>query len=227
LNPRDVKTARVLLRHQAVKLIQVERANQRAERAPKYGRLSMWRAYGGDTNVAFVFNNKPFFNDKSTTNAFSSPVLYCDRHSFLTNFEEVVANLETHLELAKQIGGEALKGILEGIFHFAAISPKHPGFAEEKEWRVIFSPTIFPSERLGYDLEVVGGVPQRVYKFPLENFPEDEVAGVTLSELLEEIIIGPTQNAYTVYNALVDALDKAGVEDAARKVRISDIPLRR
>lgn len=27
----------------------------------RYGRLSMWRAYGGETNVALVMNNAPFF----------------------------------------------------------------------------------------------------------------------------------------------------------------------
>jgi hypothetical protein len=193
----------------------------------QYGRLSMWRAYGGDTNVAFVFNNGPFLRESNATNAYTSPVLYCDPERFTDNFVEVVANLEKYLPIAKAMGGERVKGLLESMFHFASLSAKHPGFAEEREWRVILSPTVFPTKKLRWDIEIVDGAPQRVYKFPLKNFPEDGFFGATIPELLEEIIIGPTANSYIIYDALTYALQEAGVEDATAKVRISDIPLRR
>lgn len=48
----------------------------------KYGRLSMWRAYGGDTNVALVVNNTPFFSQSAAITAFTSPVLFQDADSF-------------------------------------------------------------------------------------------------------------------------------------------------
>ena len=42
----------------------------------KYGRLSMWRAYGGTTNVALVMDNLPFLSESHATRAYTSPVLY-------------------------------------------------------------------------------------------------------------------------------------------------------
>ncbi|MBT8420069.1 MAG: hypothetical protein KJO08_04320, partial [Gammaproteobacteria bacterium] len=41
-----------------------------------YGRLSMWRAYGGDQSVALVLNNIPFLSDTSLLKVFSTPVIY-------------------------------------------------------------------------------------------------------------------------------------------------------
>lgn len=193
----------------------------------KYGRLSMWRAYGGDTNVALVMENGPFMRESSALTAFTSPVIYKDREMFLPEFGRVVDRLEDNLEAAKALGGDEINKLFDWILHCVALSVKHPGFAEEREWRVIHSPTLFPSDKLKYGIENIGGVPQRVYKFPLQDFPDQGFYGATLPDLLSEVIIGPTTSAYTIYDALVDALEQAGVENADEKVRISDIPLRR
>lgn len=193
----------------------------------KFGRLSMWRAYGGDTNVALVLNNGPFMRESTATNAFTSPVFYADKDAFVREFQRVVDALERNLDFAKELGGETVKSVLENIFHFAALSTKHPGFAEEQEWRVIYFPTMFPSDKIDFDIEVVNGVPQRVYKFPLQDFPDEGFYDVTVPNLLEEIIIGPTASAMTIYDALGGALVQAGVSDGFKRVNISDIPLRR
>lgn len=111
--------------------------------------------------------------------------------------------------------------------HFAILSLKHPGFREEREWRVIHSPSLMPSPRIRYDIETINGVPQRVYKLPLMNFPEEGLIGATLPELIEEIIIGPTATPWPIYEALASKLEAKGMQDAWRRVRISNIPLRR
>lgn len=193
----------------------------------KYGRLSMWRAYGGDNNVAFVFKNTPFLSNSTALMAFTSPVLYADPNRFKKEFTRVVDNLEAHMDLAAAIGPDLVKQIIENALHFAALSTKHPGFAEEREWRVIYSPTMWNSARIQCSVTSVGGVPQRIYKIPLQNFPEEGFVGATLPELLDEIIIGPTENAFSIYDALVMKLEAAGVPDPWDKVRRSEIPLRR
>jgi Protein of unknown function (DUF2971) len=193
----------------------------------KYGRLSMWRAYGGENNVAFVFKNTPFLSESNALNAFTSPVLYADATRFKTEFSRVVDNFETHLGLAQQLGPDVVKQVLESAFHFACLSTKHPGFAEEREWRVIYSPTMWPSEKILSSIKTVGGVPQKIHRIPLANFPEEGFTGATLPELLEEIIIGPTENAFSIYDALVEKLGEAGVLEPWNKVRRSNIPLRR
>ena len=103
---------------------------------------------------------------------------------------------------------------------------KHPGFHEEKEWRVIHSPTQEPSERVLCHTEVIGGVPQPVYKIPLRNFPDEGLEGVEVPELLDRIIIGPTEYPWAVYQAFKQVLTAAGVPDAGKKIIVSDIPLR-
>lgn len=193
----------------------------------KYGRLSMWRAYGGNTNVALVMRNGPFLRESLATNAFTSPVFYGDADKFVRKFAEVVDAFEQNIGIARQLGGDLVLRIFENMFHFAALSTKHPGFSEEREWRVILSPTMFPSNKIGFDLEVVNGVPQRVYKFPLVDFPEEGFYGATLPDLLEEIIVGPTASAYAIYDALAGALIQEGVKDGFSRVKISNIPLRR
>lgn len=193
----------------------------------KYGRLSMWRAYGGDTNVAFVFKNTPFLSDSNALNAFTSPVLYGDSERFKAQFTRTIDALENNLELAQTLGPDVVKQVIENALHFATLSTKHPGFAEEREWRVIYSPTIWPSERIPSSIKTIGGVPQRIYRIPLTNYPDEGFVGATLPELLDEIIIGPTENAFSVYDALVEKLGEAGVYEPWKKVRRSNIPLRR
>lgn len=49
------------------------------------GRLSMWRAYGGDTGVAIVLNPGVFFRPTDAINAYTSPVAYSDPRSSRRN----------------------------------------------------------------------------------------------------------------------------------------------
>jgi hypothetical protein len=196
-----------------------------------YGRLSMWRAYGGKTNVAFVFNSTPFLNTSDALNAYTSPVLYADREIFERYFIEVLTGLESDIPYLRSLGKEAVRLSLKAALHFGALSTKHPGFAEEREWRVIymkgFSLSGKVTNRIQDNIETVEGIPQRVAKVKLENYPDEGHVGATLPELLHEIIVGPTQYPWPIYDALVDRLMVAGVPNADQKVRVSNIPLRR
>ena len=136
-------------------------------------------------------------------------------------------SLEDNFNFLEKAGPAQVVTTLSWAFHFAALSTKHPGFAEEREWRIIHSPTMLPSERIGFDIETIEGVPQRVYKLQMENHPDEGLIGATLPELLEEIIVGPTESPWPIYDALVTKLEENGVENARSKVRISNIPLRR
>jgi hypothetical protein len=55
---------------------------------------------------------------------------------------------------------------------FAVLCTKHPGFAEEAEWRVIHCPWWENSPHLLKETELIQGVPQPVYKIALEDIPE-------------------------------------------------------
>src|ERR1700735_1612019 len=112
------------------------------------------------------------------------------------------------------------------MLRFAALSTKHPAFAEEKEWRILFAPTLEPSKWITSEIIALNGVPQPVYKLPLENIPEGTlVAGIP--DLLDRTIIGPTQFPVALGSAFEQLLTNANVQDADKKISLSGIPLRR
>lgn len=212
-------------------MIAVSEHGNEQNREDLYGRLSMWRAYGGSTNVAFVFKNDPFLSESDALNAYTSPVLYADSEGFKPHFLEVAKNFEDHTDMLRLAGEDLTSYLLLSAFHFAVLSTKHPGFAEEREWRVIYTPNFYltasRASRLESKIVCLGGIPQRIYSLKLENVPEHGFLGATLPELLVEVIIGPTQFPWPIYDALVEKLMNANVEDADKKVKVSNIPLRR
>ena len=107
-----------------------------------------------------------------------------------------------------------------------AVSLKHSGFEEEREWRVVHLPDANPSELVKSGIEVIGGIPQIVYKVPLEENPDKDVVGAGLSSLIDRIIIGPTTYSVPLILTFRKALRDAGVPDADRKVFQSEIPIR-
>jgi len=108
----------------------------------------------------------------------------------------------------------------------AAVSLKHPGFHEEREWRLIHSPAQFPSPYVPSATEIIGGIPQVVHKVRFENQPTVDINGIELPQLLDRVIIGPSQYAGTIGQSLVRELGEIGVENAVGKVIVSGIPLR-
>ena len=192
------------------------------------GRLSMWRAYGRTNGVALVFNHAPFqaTEPSDVLKIYGSPVAYFDAKKFTEKFGEVVNNIEKEPDFIKQQSREEIKGRIFRMLAFAAVCTKHPGFTEEVEWRVIHFPWWESSPHLKKEIEVVQGVPQPVYKIPLEDIPEAGLFGFTIPALIDRIIIGPTRDPLATVEAFADVLAKAGVEQPYKKIFVSDIPLR-
>jgi hypothetical protein len=65
-----------------------------------------------------------------------------------------------------------------------------------------------------------------VYQILLEENPTAEVTGVGIPQLVERIIIGPSEYPFPMYQAFKAVLEEAGVENAGSRVIISGIPLR-
>ncbi|MEL6295293.1 MAG: DUF2971 domain-containing protein [Pseudomonadota bacterium] len=193
----------------------------------RFGRLSMWRAYGGDTNVALVLNNEPFHAETNALSATTTPVFYANPNDFKNEFLNVVENIEKNIQFLKSQPVDDLVNSIYSMLFYAVLSTKHPGFSEEREWRVIYSPKIYPNERMKYSVEVVGGIPQKVYKLPLNNIPDEGLVGLTVPELLREVVIGPTEYPNPMFEAFVDVMQDAGIPDAHTRIKVSGIPLRR
>jgi hypothetical protein len=193
-----------------------------------YGRLSMWRAYGGRSGIALVINSRPFTTVSEGAGVYSSPVEYETPETFA----EKLGGYQRGLEVNKHLLGALPRGqLLETLFNvlrFAALCTKHPAFAEEAEWRVMYAPNIERSPVVVQEVRTVRGVPQLVQMLPLRRDASDgQVApGSSIPELLDRIIIGPTEDAAAVYQAFEALLSAAGVAKPAEKLVISGVPLR-
>jgi hypothetical protein len=191
------------------------------------GRLSMWRAYGGSSGVAIVVNNAPFLAATNVLGAYSSPVSYSSQDEFEVKFAELVNSIESSQDFLATQDREAVIGFVFEAFRYAVLCTKHPGFAEEREWRVIHAPTLHPGGKVVHSYQNVEGVPQSVYKIPLRDWPEEGLVGLAIPSFIDKIIIGPTRMPATLYNTFHRVLTEAGVENVQHKLFVSDIPLRR
>jgi hypothetical protein len=190
------------------------------------GRLSMWRAYGGEAGVALVLNGAVMFSETDVLHAYSSPVAYLGRDEFATDFQEVARNIEGEASYIRTLDRKAVKNLLFNMLRFAVLCTKHPGFKEEREWRVVASPAMHPSEFLLPSVEVVRGTPQTVLKIDLKNHPGQGLFGLALPELLDRIIIGPCEFPQVIFEAFRRLLNDAEVPEPSAKIFVSDIPLR-
>jgi hypothetical protein len=187
----------------------------------------MWRAYGNETRVALALKNAPFVSPSDALKAYTSPVAYLDSFGFQTEFQRLSDNVSSESGFLRSLGRDAMKAHIFDVFKTAALCTKHPGFHEEREWRVVYSPTMERSDRLAKEVQVIDGTPQTIFKIPLKNFPEEGLRGAEPAELLDRLIIGPTLHPTATRDALVDVLEAVGVPDAPAKVVVSDIPLRK
>ncbi|WP_158913996.1 DUF2971 domain-containing protein [Caulobacter sp. S45] len=190
------------------------------------GRLSMWRAYGGQSGVALVVNNTPFTADTNNLGAYSSAVAYLNPEEFTAEFKVIAQKMDANRALLAALPLDQLLSSLFAMLRFAVLATKHPGFKEEREWRIIYSPAIDKSKVITPAFATIRGIPQQIYQIPLLNSPENGLVNANISDLLDRLIIGPTTQPLTLYKTFVAILTEAGVQNAADKVFVSEIPLR-
>ncbi len=192
----------------------------------KYGRLSMWRAYGGDQPVAVVLNTEVFTSETDLLHANIYPVSYLSPTKFNEKFFSISDRIEKHRDLIAGRHEDEIFSIVFELFRSYAVSIKHPGFAEEREWRVVYMPTFRASEHVKMEMETINGVPQEICKIPLKEFPEEGFIGASIPRLISRIIIGPNEDEIILQKSFIKLLENAGCNDACNMVHVSGIPLR-
>ena len=176
------------------------------EKEDRFGRLSMWRAYGATTGVALVVNSAVFLIPSTALKAYASPVAYLSDKEFEREFSRVTAAIRANADFLRGQGREALVANTFHMLRYAALCTKHPGFAEEREWRVVYCPTLEGSEHVTKEIKVINGTPQPIYKIPLKDIPQEGLTGVEIPALLDRIIIGPTQYSLAMWKAFITSL---------------------
>jgi hypothetical protein len=194
----------------------------------KLGKLSMWRAYGGSVaGVALVFNTDLFESDHHINSLATSlhPVIY-GPEQFATCFDNLISELQCNSNLLRQVPLDRAKSIVFHTFKDLVLTTKHPGFAEEEEWRIIHSPFMFSSAFVMPSTQTIGGVPQVIHEIQLRNQGGLNLPEIELDRLIHRVIIGPCQYPAQVAFALAEALTSAGVANSRSRINISDIPVR-
>jgi hypothetical protein len=197
------------------------------DREDTHGRLSMWRAFGNSTaRVAMVIKLDLALGKNTTLGAELSPVAYFTDQEFAHHLNGVIANIRDNQQFLQSIGRPWLLATVQIMLTSAMVCLKHEGFHEEREWRLVHAPARHTDKHLRPSIESVAGVPQRIFRLPLKSDAEAGLTGLDPNELLDRIIIGPTQYPFAMYEAFVSALTDAGVVDAGKRIVISQIPVR-
>jgi hypothetical protein len=193
------------------------------------GRLSMWRAYGGPVaGVALIFKNSVITTElEIDLNVNASPVLYGHTPDFRAEFTEMVEKLEAEKEFLGSLDPDLVLNCCSTAMQMATLSIKHPGFAEEQEWRLIHRPYEYASAHVVQQTITLGGIPQFIYEVPFHNpdkGPLFDLPQLDLKDILAGIIIGPCLYPETVFRAFRDQLVSMGFETPI--IHVSNIPLR-
>ncbi len=106
-----------------------------------HGRLSMWRAFSNNVaRVALVFRIPKFSGGAAALNLIFSPVAYLTEievHSVISN---VIQNIKTNADFLWNIDRQMIIGYVYTMLLAGVTCLKHEAFAEEREWRAIYSP---------------------------------------------------------------------------------------
>jgi Protein of unknown function (DUF2971) len=192
-----------------------------------HGRLSMWRAFGGNTaRVAMVLKIPADSPAGTTLNVLFNPVTYLSEPELHAELDQVIQNINRENAFLKTINRIDL---ITSVFYMligGAVCLKHEGFREEREWRAIYSPNRSPSALMQPSIEVVNGVPQTVYKVPIDASVSQALADIDISNIVERLIVGPSAYPWVMYSAFSRALADAGVPNADARVWTSGIPIR-
>ncbi len=201
------------------------------------GLLSMWREYGSKGNgAALVFNTQKLHYQPH------SPILIAK--VIYASYDERRRELEARLADWARITLEANPASSDlylaayAAFDFVksfALTTKHRGFSEEREWRAIYVPERDPlgylKGHLDYSVGPRGVEPKLKFKFGDRSLPRDGQPGEPLttqklSDILEFIMLGPSASSPLAQKAFIRMLQRNNKADFGDRVIASTIPLR-
>jgi hypothetical protein len=170
----------------------------------------------------------PKFSEGATAlNLTFSPVAYFTELEAHDVINGVIQNVAMNVDFLKSIPRQMLMGTIFNMLVAGVSCLKHEGFAEEREWRAIYSPSRLPSSLMESSTELIGGVPQIVHKIPLDVTASPVLAELDLTKMFDRLIIGPSPYPLVMVDAFRSALKAAGIQDAEMRVYVSGIPIRR
>jgi hypothetical protein len=193
-----------------------------------FGRLSMWRAYGGNSAKAALLFNFPFGRifAAQRRQLIITPALYFTKEKLARYILEISENVSKSQEYLIRLGPSEVERLATVMLITMAISLKHPAFHEEREWRIVHIPGFYGNLTLPTDIEVINNIPQEIFKLRLEDIPPHSGEGLDVRSLIERIVIGPSTGADVLAQTFERQLARMGFLEANGQVVVSTIPLR-
>jgi hypothetical protein len=168
--------------------------------------LSQWRGYGTDQGYALGFDTEQL---KALNIGETIPVQYGipNPAEYFAQELEVASHRSGHPGMVEWHASEQLLPRLARV--------KHPGFAEEREWRILIQMPLYelkePKVSVQFRPSSMGPIAYLVIPFP--------------PECLREVIIGPGTHTETRKAAVLDLLHYHNLEHV--DARVSNIPFRK
>jgi len=193
----------------------------------QHGRLSMWRAFGGNTaRVAIVLSIPWYTGAADAMKIIFSPVAYLTEPEVHNVIYEVAGNIEANGDFLRSLDRGIVVNLVFRMLLAGVTCLKHEGFREELEWRVIYTPKIQASSLIELSTEIIAGVPQPVHKLPLDATVAEAVADLDLTRIFDRMVIGPSPYPWAIYEAFVEVLRNCGIPQPEQRVFVSGIPIR-
>lgn len=195
----------------------------------EFGRLSMWRAYGKNSGVAIICNGDQILSQNLLLGVVARKVRYSNADDVENIIHSLAERIKLNSELIKSISQKEFNFWVRGYFASLLICIKHPSFFEEAEWRLIYWEGWAGKRAIKLNIECLDGIPQKVYKIPLKKIRHRlgvQSFDLSLSKILNCVLIGPTDFPELVGEALESKLKEHSIEDLHDKIRITNIPLR-
>ena len=195
--------------------------SEHSQKEDELGKLSMWRAYGGNAGVAIIFK-RDFFKNPHYGLDFSS-VAYLKESELIQEITKLSNSISSQKDNLKNTHPTDLEGYLFNVFRFTALCNKHQGFDEEKEWRLVATASMLMGNLTTQEIVTIQGTPQNIVKINLKNA---NFGNLKFKDMIDKIIIGPSLHPFEIKKSIVSALRYIGVEEPEKMVNVSDIPLR-
>lgn len=195
----------------------------------KDGLLSMWRAYGANGGgVALVFDTSKLKAEDEESPLLLMPVIYAsdeDRRAWIRNKVDELSEFIKKQNPPHDDLGVIAYHFLERIKVFALCS-KHNGFAEEREWRLIYladrdeDKTYAPM--ISYAMTERGIQQKLKLKIGASSVKEK----IDLEDLICSVILGPTVGAPLSQRAMSLMFEKLGKKALVSRIQASSTPFR-
>jgi len=106
-----------------------------------HGRLSMWRAFGGNKAGVAIVLGIPWYSRASLKlSLVVSPVAYLSADEVNIELRQVIKNVRDKAEFMRSVNRVWVVGWVYNMLAIGAVCLKHKGFHEELEWRGIHFP---------------------------------------------------------------------------------------